>query len=182
MKTILDLQPMNLQDNLVELVPLTERDFDALCTVASDPLIWAQHPAQDRYKKEVFQYFFDGALASGSTFVIYNVMSHEMMGSTRYYDYNPKESTIAIGYTFLATKYWGGAYNRATKKLLLDYAFKSVDTVRFHIGVNNIRSQKAILNIGAQKIAEVDFDLNGRQVPHYEYEIRKVDWQLNAST
>jgi len=54
--------PFNLQPvfkgELLELRPLRPEDFDALYAVASDPLIWEQHPSNDRYKKDVFEGFF----------------------------------------------------------------------------------------------------------------------------
>ena len=51
------LQPF-LENENVQLVPLQENDFEALYEVASDPLIWEQHPSKDRYKIEVFTTFF----------------------------------------------------------------------------------------------------------------------------
>jgi RimJ/RimL family protein N-acetyltransferase len=173
-ESTMNLQPALLEDDLVKIVPLKENDFDILFVVASDPLIWEQHPTKDRYKKEVFQVYFDSAVSSGSAFLLLEKATSELMGSTRYYDYHPEQSRIAIGYTFLARKFWGGEYNRAVKKLLLDYAFEFVDSVIFHIGPTNIRSQKAILKIGAKKIGEVLYD--GKQ--HFEYEIRKADWRI----
>ncbi len=59
-----DLQPI-LNGQLLELRPLRPEDFDDLYAVASDPLIWEQHPSKDRYKKEVFEEFFREALESG---------------------------------------------------------------------------------------------------------------------
>jgi hypothetical protein len=47
-----DLQP-NLKGELIELRPLTPEDWDDLFAVASDPLIWEQHPECDRYKEDV---------------------------------------------------------------------------------------------------------------------------------
>jgi len=58
-----DLQP-TLKGTLIDLRPLRSDDCDALFDAASDPLIWEQHPERDRYKREVFQTFFDGAIAS----------------------------------------------------------------------------------------------------------------------
>jgi hypothetical protein len=59
-----DLQP-NLTGELIRLRPLTPEDWDALFAVASDPLIWEQHPESDRYKEDVFKLFFGEALESG---------------------------------------------------------------------------------------------------------------------
>ena len=170
-------QPNNLGDNIVKLIPIDESDFDNLFNVASDPLIWEQHPSKDRYKKEVFQLYFDGAIASKTAFLIVDELSDSIIGCTRYYDYKPDTSSIAIGYTFLARQYWGGLYNKATKKLLLDYAFQFVDKVYFHIGPDNIRSQLAIKKIGAVKVNEVEIDHYGQNQLHYEYLLQKQEWE-----
>ena len=172
-------QPTSLENDILKLIPLKASDFEDLFAVASDPLIWEQHPTKDRYKKEVFQLFFDGALASQTAFLIIDKVTGKLIGSTRYYDYSPQRSSIAVGYTFLNRTYWGSPYNKTSKKILLDYAFQYVDKVYFHIGANNFRSQKAILNIGAHKIGDVDFDYYGKKVLHYEYIIYKKDWNLN---
>jgi len=145
-----DLQP-NLKGELIELRPLTPEDWDDLFAVASDPLIWEQHPENDRYKKDVFQVFFSEALESGGAFVIIDVKSQQIIGSTRFYGYDPDKSEIEIGWTFLARKYWGGRYNRELKQLMLDHAFQFVESVIFYVGENNIRSRKATENIGGIK-------------------------------
>jgi len=165
-----------LENDLTRIRPLAKSDFDELFEVASDPLIWEQHPSPDRYKKEIFQIYFDGAIQSGTAFIILDKSANKIIGSTRYYDYKKEDSSVAIGYTFLVREYWGGLYNKSSKKLLLDHAFRFVNKVYFHIGTDNMRSQKAILNIGAVKVGEADFDFNGKMVSHYEYVIQKNDW------
>jgi N-acetyltransferase len=142
-----DLQP-NLKGELIELRPLTPEDWDDLFAVASDPLIWEQHPESDRYKEEVFKLFFQEALESGGAFIITDKKSGRIIGSTRFYGYDPENSEIEIGWTFLARKYWGGRYNQELKQLMLDHAFKFVESVIFYVGENNIRSQKATEKIG----------------------------------
>lgn len=167
--------PTHLANEFVRLSLLSSGDFESLYTVASDPLIWEQHPQQDRYKREVFQSFFDGALASGA-FLIVDAQTNELMGSTRYYDIDLAQSSAAIGYTFMARKYWGGMYNRSAKTLLLNHAFQWVDTVYFHIGSTNRRSQQAVLKLGAQKVGEVQRPQYGASSLHFEYAIQKADW------
>ena len=169
-----NLQPETLENDLVKIIPLKESDFERLYEVASDPEIWEQHPAKDRYQKEVFQLFYDGAVESKSAFLVYDTATDELIGSSRYYDFDSENSKIAIGFTFLAKKFWGGKHNKAMKQLLIDYAFQHVDTIVFHIGETNIRSQKAIAKIGATQIGLVDF--NNRNIPHFEYHILKKDW------
>ena len=148
---VLDLQP-HLKGELIELRPLTPNDWDALFAVASDSLIWEQHPERDRYKEEVFRSFFKDALASGGAFVIIDRKTQQIIGSTRFYGYDPEKSEIEIGWTFLARKYWGGEYNAEMKRLLLNHAFKFVENVVFFVGEDNVRSQKAMEKVGAIKI------------------------------
>jgi RimJ/RimL family protein N-acetyltransferase len=145
-----NLQP-HLKGKLIELRPLRHEDWEDLFAVASDPLIWEQHPESDRYKEEVFKRFFEGALASGGAFVVVDSMTQRIIGSTRFYGYDPEKSEIEIGWTFLARKYWGGRYNAEMKQLMLAHAFKFVDNVVFFVGENNIRSQRATERIGAIK-------------------------------
>jgi RimJ/RimL family protein N-acetyltransferase len=142
-----DLQP-NLKGKLIELRPLTSDDWNDLFCVASDPLIWEQHPESDRYKEDVFKVFFREALESGGAFVIIDTKSQQIIGSTRFYGYTPEKSEIEIGWTFLARSYWGGRYNRELKQLMLAHAFQFVENVMFLVGENNIRSQKATEKIG----------------------------------
>jgi RimJ/RimL family protein N-acetyltransferase len=143
-----DLQP-NLKGELIELRPLTSDDWADLFAIASDRLIWEQHPESDRYKEDVFKVFFREALESGGAFVIVDSKSQQIIGSTRFHGYAPEKSEIEIGWTFLARKYWGGRYNRELKQLMLAHAFKFVENVVFYVGENNIRSQKATEKIGA---------------------------------
>ncbi|MFT3682618.1 MAG: GNAT family N-acetyltransferase [Ferruginibacter sp.] len=170
------LQPVHLENELVRIIPLTATDFERLYAIASDPLIWEQHPASNRYKEEVFRIYFDSAVAAGTAFLIFEKSSGTLIGCTRYYDHNTERSSIAIGYTFLARQYWGGLYNQSVKKLLIDNAFQFADAVIFHIGACNIRSQKAIEKTGAHKTGEFFSESNGKQLLNFEFTIHKKDW------
>jgi RimJ/RimL family protein N-acetyltransferase len=143
-----ELQP-HLQGELIELRPVRRDDWQDLFSVASDSLIWEQHPERDRYKEQVFRIFFKDALESGGALVVIDKQSQQIIGSTRFYGYDPEKSEIEIGWTFLARKYWGGRYNREMKKLMLNHAFKFVDNVVFFVGETNFRSRNAMEKIGA---------------------------------
>ncbi|MBK8955128.1 MAG: GNAT family N-acetyltransferase [Saprospiraceae bacterium] len=172
------LQPI-LTGEFVYLKPIYDSSFEDLYRVASDPLIWEQHPNKNRYKREVFKVFFKGALESQSAFLIYDNACN-LIGSTRYYDLNLNESSIAIGYTFISRSHWGKEYNREAKKLLLNHVFSFVDNVIFHIGENNIRSQKAIERIGAVKIGAQEMSYYGEDNKlNYVYQINKQNWNKN---
>jgi N-acetyltransferase len=142
-----DLQPI-LKGELLDLRPMRLEDFDNLYAVASDPLIWEQHPARDRYKSEVFTKFFHEGLDSGGALVAIDSKDARIIGSSRFHGYDPAKSEIEIGWSFLARSHWGGAYNREMKHLMLEHAFQFVDRVVFLVGPQNFRSQRAIEKIG----------------------------------
>jgi N-acetyltransferase len=151
----MELQP-HLIGELIELRPLAPDDWDDLFAVASDPLIWEQHPARDRYKEEVFRVFFQGALDSGGAFVAIDRATQKVIGCSRYCDYQAENSVVEIGWTFLARSHWGGKFNGEMKRLMLDHAFRFVDRVVFVIGPRNFRSQKAVEKIGGRLLGRMD--------------------------
>ena len=142
-----DLQP-TLTGQLLRLRPLRPEDWPALYAVASDPLIWEQHPNSDRYKEDVFREFFQDALSCGGALIAIDAADGQVIGSSRYYGYNEEKSEVEIGWTFLARSRWGGAYNGEMKQLMLEHAFRFVTSVVFIIGPENWRSRRAVEKIG----------------------------------
>ena len=178
MSTIsINLQPLHLKQALLSLKPLKKEDFEALFEVASDPEIWTQHPNKTRHQRDQFENYFKGAIESGGAFLILNNKS-QIIGCSRYYNYDPESNSIFIGYTFLGKQYWGQGYNQAFKTLMLNYIFEYVEQVNFHVGATNFRSQQAMKKLGAIKTGETE-------VPYYSepmsknfiYQISKESWK-----
>jgi RimJ/RimL family protein N-acetyltransferase len=167
-----ELQP-HLVGELLEVRPLRPDDWESLFRVASDPLIWEQHPAHDRYQEEVFKEFFREALASGGAFVVLDRKTREIVGSSRYFGLEPSKREIEIGWTFLARSHWGGKYNAELKRLMLDHAFKFVESVVFLIGPTNVRSQKAVEKIGGVMTGRREKTIHGETVEQVVYQIKK---------
>jgi N-acetyltransferase len=142
-----ELQP-HLRGELLSLRPLEAQDFAALFAVASDPLIWEQHPQPDRCQEAVFRGFFRDALASGGALLAIDNTSGAVIGSSRFNAYDEAAREIEIGWTFLARSHWGGAHNREMKRLMLSHAARFVDRVLFVVGSNNRRSQRAVEKLG----------------------------------
>lgn len=156
-----DLQP-TLDGALVRLTPLRADDWDELYAVASDPLIWEQHPCSDRYQEEVFREYFREALECGGALLIKDARDDRVIGSSRYDRLDEKESEIEIGWTFLARSHWGGAYNGELKKLMLNHAFQFVRNAVFLVGPQNLRSQRAVEKIGGVRVGS-KIDEKGRE-------------------
>ena len=163
---LFDRQP-RLTGELLELRPLRTEDYEELYSVASDPLIWEQHPVKDRYMREVFDGFFREALESQGALVATDLKSGRIIGSSRFHGYDAERSTIEIGWTFLARKYWGGVYNGELKRLMLQHAFKFVNSVTFMVGAQNLRSQRAVEKIGGVFVGRT-LDSLGRDSVVYE--------------
>jgi RimJ/RimL family protein N-acetyltransferase len=156
-----DLQPI-LEGELIRLRPLQPEDFCYLYAVASDPLIWEQHPNSDRYKGDVFKGFFRAALESGGALIAIDSKDGQVIGSSRFHGYDSEKSEIEIGWTFLARSRWSGIYNREMKQLMLRHAFRFVNSVVFLVGPQNMRSQRAMEKIGGVHVGSRT-DSSGRE-------------------
>ena len=167
-----DSQPY-LRGKLVELRPLTERDYRDLYAAAADPAIWEQHPDRDRHREAVFERYFRDALASRGTLTVRDCENGRVIGSSRYHCDHEHRSEIEIGWTFLARSHWGGAYNGELKHLMLGHAFRSIETVVFLVAPQNVRSQCAIERIGGVRSGWRP-DATGR--PNLIYRIEARDW------
>lgn len=168
----IDLQPL-LEGPTLRLRPLLPDDFDALHSVAADPLIWQLHPEPTRWQRHVFRRFFDSAVAGHAAFVVIDRRSGLIIGSSRYYEFDEAAREIAIGYTFLARSHWGGAANHEMKSLMLRHIAPVVDLVWFHIGSGNVRSRKAIEKLGGILSHEGMRD----GLPYCWYRIETRYWQ-----
>ncbi len=169
---MIDLQPV-LHGPTLTLRPLQPDDFEALYAAASDPLIWVQNPQPTRYQREVFRKVFDSGIESKGALAVIERASGTMIGTSRYYEWEPERREIAIGYTFIARAYWGGATNGEMKKLMLEHIFQWAHTVWFHIGAANWRSRKAIEKIGGVLACEADRQVGDKMVPYTYYRITK---------
>jgi RimJ/RimL family protein N-acetyltransferase len=171
-----DLQP-TLVGDLLELRPIVPGDYESLFVAASDPLIWEQHPENDRYTPEVFRRYFDGAIESGGAFVIIERASGRIIGSSRYHGFDAVRREVEIGWTFMERKFWGGVYNRELKDLMLNHAFKFVDRVLFIVGENNLRSRKAVEKIGGKLLRTVERpNRNGQPERNVVFGLERSAW------
>ena len=171
-----ELQPC-IRNELIRLEPLRPEDFEALYAVASDPLIWEQHPSKDRYKREVFENYFKGAIESGGALRVIDNTNGALIGSSRYYDYDAAKRQVSVGYTFIARSHWARHFNRALKVLMLDHAFKFVDRVTFQVGKENWRSRKAMEKLGGIFIGEESVSYSDEPShPNVVFKIDAADW------
>ncbi|MEN9931537.1 MAG: hypothetical protein RIS17_110 [Pseudomonadota bacterium] len=144
---MLDRQPTLAHPELT-LRPARADDWPALFAAASDPAIWAGHPAHDRWQEPVFRAFFDEGVASGGMLVA-SEPGGTIIGSSRFDLSRAEPGECEIGWSFLVRRHWGSRTNHVMKALMTGHALASVERVIFVIGETNIRSRTAIQRIGA---------------------------------
>jgi len=176
----MDRQPV-LEGERLLLRPLEPDDWDALYAVASDPRVWALHPAHDRWQEPVFRAFFADALANKGALVVIEKpalsavegASGEVVGSSRFQGYDPADGgSVEIGWTFLAHRLWGTGANAEMKRLMLAHALRYVERVLFRVGEDNVVSRGAMKNIGGRLTETTEVrDMAGEPVVHVIYEI-----------
>lgn len=156
----------------ISLRPLTPDDFEDVYAAASDPLIWEQHPFPLRYRRDIFETgFWASAVTSEGALVITENASGAIIGSSRFYEWNPAAREVAIGFTFLVRRHWGGATNRELKQLMLQHAFRWARVAWFHVGASNQRSRKAMEKIGGKLSHEEAKEIHGVAHVHAYYRI-----------
>ena len=171
-----DWQP-TLETERLTIRPLAAADREALYDVAGDPAVWEQHPIHDRWRRDVFDGFFDEGLASGGALAAIRKSDGRMVGSSRYDRHDPEGEegggSVEVGWTFLAPYCWGKGLNHELKRAMLAHAFDRVARVDFRVGETNYRSRQALETIGAVRDAErYDIDrYQGRRVVHLYYTI-----------
>lgn len=172
-----DPQPA-LQEGEITVRPMVEADRAALTQAASDPTIWAGHPAQNRYEPAVFDPYFSMMLVAGSALVVQDGAGR-FIGCTVYYVDTNAPSRLSIGFTFLVRDHWGGNTNRVLKRLTLTHLFKTGTEAWFHIAPDNIRSQTATTRLGAVFSHEAEIDLGGGAQTWACYCLTRENWVAN---
>ena len=171
----LDRQPTLETDRLI-LRPLCEDDREALYEIASDPAVWEQHPIHDRWRREVFDAFFDENLASGGSLLVVRKSDTRPIGHSRFGKEEEDEegNVVEIGWTFLAPYCWGKGINAEMKRAMLSHAFEHVEVVEFRVGDTNYRSRNALEAIGAVRTERYELErYQGKRVVHLVYAITR---------
>jgi len=154
---MITLNPVTLEGNGVRLEPLTSTHLDALAAAAADGKLWELWFTSVPKPDEVARYIadaLDGHRAGHMLpWVVRDLATGAIVGSTRYHDVVPQIDRVEIGYTWYAARCQRSHVNTACKLLLLGHAFDSMGcrVVGFRTDNFNFVSQKAIAALGAKK-------------------------------
>lgn len=146
-----------LEDDKVLLRPLVETDLEYLMPFAiNEPDTWRFSQTSAHSEKGMHAYV-NTALTNKATgkeypFIVFDKTSGEYAGSTRFYDIQPQNNMLQLGYTWYGEKFRGTGLNKHCKFLLLQFAFEDLNMYRveFRADARNERSIAAMKSIGCK--------------------------------
>jgi N-acetyltransferase len=145
-----------LQGTYVSLEPLARFHVDALKEAVCDGELWnlwyASVPSPDEiagYVDLAIQASVNGNMA----FVVKNLKTQMIVGTTRFYNVEPAHKRGLIGYTWYGKSSQGTAINTEAKYLLMRYWFEvqKANAVEFRTHYFNEASRRAIERLGAKQ-------------------------------
>ena len=148
--------PLILEGNKIKLVPLEKEHFYELLEIAKDEKIWEHMPIDWLGKKDLNEVLLEALSLRDAgqqyPFVVIDKATNKVIGSTRFLKISQDFKNLEIGWTWYKPAYWGTGINKECKFLLLQYCFEVLGTISAYFSTRdtNIRSQKAIENLGAK--------------------------------
>ena len=151
------MDPIQLNGDVVALVPLEPSHREGLLEAASDGKLWELWYTSVP-SVESIDHYMEVALAEKSqgnsyAFTIFQKETDQIVGSTRYLNIDHQHRRLEIGHTWYGKSVQRTAVNTECKYLLLRYAFESLNciAVEFRTHWHNHRSRNAILRLGAKQ-------------------------------
>ena len=151
------IEPVTLEGHGVRLEPLEKSHAEPLKGAAADGKLWELWFTTVPTAEETAKYI-DDALAGQAAghmlpWVVRDLATGEIVGSTRYHDIDAAIDRVEIGYTFYGKSRQRTHINTACKLLLLGHAFDTLGcaVVGFRTDNFNFASQRAIAALGAKK-------------------------------
>ncbi|MFD0681631.1 MULTISPECIES: GNAT family N-acetyltransferase [unclassified Paenibacillus] len=149
------VEPVILQGERVILVPMESSHINPLYEALKDPELWTYSPpgmrSIDDMKNYVETALEERARGDALPFVIRDLETDRLVGTTRFADISAQHRHLEIGWTALAREVWKTRVNTECKYLLLQHCFETLGTVRVQLKADsrNTRSLRAIERIGA---------------------------------
>ena len=100
-----------LTGNSLALIPVEEKYLDELLSFSANPVIWEHLPKEIYSQEELWQWYLqtkeDEATGKAIPFLIQDIQTLEIMGSTRILDLDVANRKAEIGWTWINPKYFG---------------------------------------------------------------------------
>ncbi|MBS1816027.1 MAG: GNAT family N-acetyltransferase [Acidobacteria bacterium] len=141
-----------LAGQYVILEPLAESHREGLLKIATEPGIWAYMLDRVENASHLDRWFEAAQAPRFQTWVTRLRTSGEIIGSTRFIDFDAHHRSVEIGSTWIAASHRGTKANPEAKFLQLTHAFEDLNLRRVALKTHhlNLQSQAAIRKLGAQ--------------------------------
>ena len=154
---MIELHPVTLERDGVRLEPMLPQHADGIAAAAADGALWNLWYTSVPEPAQVARYIGDAlaGLANGTMlpWVVRELSSDRIIGSTRYHDIMPGSDRVEIGYTWYGASWQRTRINTVCKLLLFTHAFDTIGckVVGLRTDNFNFASQRAIEALGAKK-------------------------------
>lgn len=177
---------IQLENDRVLLVPFDNERNEELKEIIFDKEIW-KFMGMTVNNEQGFQNYIAKTIKDKNNrlcypFLIIDKLNNKVAGCTRFGNVNAASKKCEIGWTWYGTEFQGTGLNKACKYELLKFGFESIGfkRIQFSADKENLRSQKAIEKLGAQK--EGVFRNNyvapsGESRTDVYYSIIKEEWE-----
>ena len=145
--------PVVLEGKRVRLEPLAPHHAPDLARACDEHMFDFFPVFPKQHTKEGLETYIEMRIATPATLALALIdkESEKAIGSSTFYNINPKHRSLEIGHTWIAKPFRGGYANPEMKLLMLAHAFEDLDAVRvqFITDARNLQSRNAILKLGA---------------------------------
>ena len=177
---------LKLESELILLRPLQREDLPSLLPLTQEPSLWTYftHDLSTLAGLETWAAgHFSGERLQ---FVVIDKRSGEVLGSTGFGNYFPRDQRIEIGWTWLGRVSQGTGTNREMKALMLQYAFEEMEMLRveFKTDVLNLPARHALLRLGATEegiLRSHTLMTQGRRRDTIYYSFLKGEWSAGGN-
>jgi len=182
---MIHLEPVLLENDFVQLEPLSAEHESDLIRAASDGELWnlwfTVVPSPESMAEYIRTALFGQEAGTMLPWVVRNKSSGQIVGSTRYHDVVAAADRVEIGYTWYSASVQRSHLNTACKHLLLSHGFDTIGckVVGLRTDNFNFRSQRAIEALGAKKDGVIRHHLvrrDGSVRDTVMYSILKQEW------
>jgi RimJ/RimL family protein N-acetyltransferase len=174
-----------LEDDQVMLRRVSLEDRSGFARIAFDSEIWTYFVNQVRDDADLTDFMeqaiHDTLAGTRAVFAIVDRDSGQVVGSSAYGNFAPREKRLEIGWSWLGVNFRRTGHNRTAKRLLLDQAFGPLECerVEFKTDVLNTGARRALEAIGAREegvLRSFNFMPGGRRRDAVYYSILRHEW------
>ncbi|AJI25827.1 GNAT family N-acetyltransferase (plasmid) [Priestia megaterium] len=178
-------QNIKLENSRVSIVPFEEQYREGLKDIIFDESIWSYMGMVVETDQDLKNYINSTLLERNEgksyPFIIIDKKTNCVAGSTRLGNINFHNKRLEIGWTWYGKEFQGTGLNHACKYELLKYIFEEMkfNRVQLSADIDNIRSQKAILKLGAKQegiFRNNYIDQNGNKRDDVYFSIISDEW------